>query len=97
MKVKPGVIFHPMTNVQLTWSSCTQSDQPATTGKEFHMGVIFPFSSPHLSSCYSIEVNTDKDEVTINTAGTYKIEFTTLMQSTDKKLFRTEIFKVFRD
>ena len=40
-------------------------------------------------------MNSDKDEVTINKAGTYKIEFTTLMQSTDQKLFRTEIFKVF--
>ena len=42
-------------------------------------------------------MNSDKDEVTINTAGTYKIEFTTLMQSTDQKLFRTEIFKVMPD
>ena len=42
-----------------------------------------------------IQVNSDMDEVTINSAGTYKIEFTVLMQSTDQKLFRTEIFKVF--
>merc|ERR1719458_373857 len=62
---------------QLTWSSCTQSDQPSSTGKFYHM-----------------EVNSDLDEVVINTAGTYKIEFTTLMQSTDQKLFRTEIFKI---
>jgi len=62
---------------QLTWSSCTQSDQPDSTQTYYHM-----------------EVNSDKDEVTINKAGTYKIEFTTLMQSTDQKLFRTEIFKI---
>ena len=43
---------------------------------------------------FFLQANSDLDEVTINVAGTYKIEFTTLMQSTDQKLFRTEIFKV---
>merc|ERR1719288_604195 len=62
---------------QLTWSSCTQSDQPSSSGTNYHM-----------------EVNSDMDEVDINTDGTYKIEFTTLMQSTDQKLFRTEIYKI---
>jgi len=62
---------------QVTWSSCTQSDQPSSSGTYYHM-----------------EANSDLDEVTINVAGTYKIEFTTLMQSTDQKLFRTEIFKI---
>ena len=57
------------------------------------MEVIFHFLSPHFQNY--IQVNSDMDEVDINTDGTYKIEFTTLMQSTDQKLFRTEIFKVF--
>ena len=49
---------------------------------------------PPIAETFFLQANSDLDEVTINVAGTYKIEFTTLMQSTDQKLFRTEIFKV---
>ena len=33
--------FPPTEHFQLTWSSCTQSDQPSSTGKFYHMEVTF--------------------------------------------------------
>lgn len=73
------------------FGECTQSSQP-NDQDTFHMEVCAGLKIWYQQLFF--QPNEDLDEITINTDGTYKIEFMSLMSSTNKKLFRTEIFKV---
>ena len=83
---------------QVAFASCSQTMQP-NSATSFHIQV------QHYIKCHKNEFlynrfylffqpNSAKDEIMVKTEGTYKIEFTALMKSTDAKLMRAEVFKV---